>query len=268
MDRPTMFEPYRGAADIEVLPSYFPIPGLGILPVNAFVLRAAQPVLVDTGLVALGDQFMAALSSVIDPPDLRWLWLTHTDLDHIGNLQRLLDAAPELRVVTTFIGLGKMSLGQAPPMDRIYLLNPGQSLDVGDRTLLAVKPPTFDAPETTGFLDTKSAALFSADCFGALMSEPVEDAAEIEPESLRQGMIKWATVDAPWLHLVEPARFAQSLDRVRALRPQAILSNHLPAVHDAGETLLRHLSAVPAAEPFVGPDQEGLETMVAKMTAP
>ncbi len=43
MDKPTMFEPYRAAPDIDVLPSYFPVPGYGILPINAFVLRAAEP---------------------------------------------------------------------------------------------------------------------------------------------------------------------------------------------------------------------------------
>lgn len=265
MDQPTMFKPYRGAPDVEVLPSYFPIPGLGILPINAFVLRAAQPVLVDTGLGLLGDEFMATLRGVIDPANLRWLWLTHCDPDHIGSLRRLLAEAPRLRVITTFLGIGKMSLFQPLPMDRVYLLNPGQSIDVGDRTLMAVRPPTYDAPETTGFLDTRSGAFFSADCFGALMSEPVEDAAEIEPESLRQGMITWATVDAPWLHIIDQARFAQTLKRIGDLTPKAILSAHLPAVHGPGNALLGHLAAVPAAGPFVGPDQPALEAMLAGM---
>jgi hypothetical protein len=34
MDNPKMFEPYQAAADIDVVPSYFPIPGLGILSVK------------------------------------------------------------------------------------------------------------------------------------------------------------------------------------------------------------------------------------------
>ncbi|MBN1360845.1 MAG: MBL fold metallo-hydrolase [Sedimentisphaerales bacterium] len=267
MDQPTMFKPYRAAADIDVLPSYFPIPGMGILPINAFLLKAAEPVLVDTGLVLLSDGYIEALSSVIDPADLRWLWLTHCDQDHVGSLHRLLKLAPQMRVVTTFIGVGKMSLFAPLPMDRVYLLNPGQSLSVGDRTLMAVKPPTYDAPETTGFLDTKSRAFFSADCFGALMSEPVENAADIRPEDLRDGMVTWATVDAPWLHLTDGIRFAQSLGRIRALEPKVILSAHLPAVHGSGDELLDHLAAVLAAEPFVGPDQPALEAMMAKMAA-
>jgi len=266
MDKPTMFEPYQAAADIDIIPSYFPIPGLGILPVNAFVLKASQPVLVDTGLVPLSDEFMESLSSVIDPGDLCWLWLTHTDQDHIGSLWRVLEAAPKLRIITTYLGVGKMSLFEPLPMDRIYLLNPGQSIDVGDRILTAVKPPSYDAPETTGFYDPKTAAFFSSDCFGALMSEPVDNAAGMGAEKLRKGMVFWATVDAPWLHTVDRTLFDKSLNRIRELSAKLILSAHLPVASDMTEELLGNLGAAPEAQPFVGPDQQALEAMLQGMT--
>jgi len=267
MDKPTMFEPYRAAPDIDVVPSYFPIPGLGLVPINMFVLRAAEPVLVDTGLVLLSDEYMEALSSIIDLEDLRWLWLTHADPDHIGSLHRLLDEVPMLRVITTFLALGKMSLFRPLPLDRVYLLNPGQSIGVGDRTLTAVKPPTYDAPETTGFYDPKSGAFFSADSFGALMSEPVENAAEIGPEDLRRGMVTWATVDSPWLHSIDTTRFTTALNLVRDMSPKVILSSHLPAAYGMNDTLLAHLATAPAANPFVGPDQPALEAMLGQSAA-
>lgn len=261
-----MFEPYRAAADIDVVPSYFPIPGLGIVPVNAFVLKSAQPVLVDTGLVSLSDEFMETLSSVIDPGDLRWLWLTHTDQDHIGSLWRVLEAAPRLRIITTYLGVGKMSLCNPLPMDRIYLLNPGQSIDVGDRILTAVKPPSYDAPETTGFHDPKSDAFFSSDCFGALMSEPVDNAAGMGAENLRKAMVFWATLDAPWLHIVDRTLFAKDIKRIRELSPRFIISAHLPVACDMTGDLLENLATVPDAEVFVGADQKALEALLAEMT--
>lgn len=262
MDEPTMFEPYRAAPDIDVIPSYFPIPGYGILPINAFVLHAAEPVLVDTGLVLLSGEFLPRLVSVIDPEDIRWLWLTHPDPDHTGSLYRLVDEFPRLRVITTFLGLGRLSLTRPLPLDRVYLLNPGQSLDVGDRTLTAVKPATFDAPETTGFCDSGSGAFFSADSFGALMSELVEDAAEIPPDDLRQGMITWTAADSPWLHSIDPAKFTNTLNRIRDRSPTAILSSHLPPAHGMIDPLLENLAAVPTSEPFVGPDQPALAAML------
>ena len=53
-------------------------------------------------------------------------------------------------------------------MDRVHLINPGQSVTVGDRRLTAVKPPVYDNPITTGFVDDRTGILFSSDCFGAL----------------------------------------------------------------------------------------------------
>ena len=151
--------------------------GFGNLAINAFVIHAAEPVLVDTGSVVDSDDFMAALRSVIDPADLRWIWLTHTDFDHIGSLHRLLDENERLRVITSFLGVGIMSLAAPLPMDRVYLVNPGQTVDVGDRTLTAVRPPAFDNPITTGLRDDRSGIFFSSDCFGALLDE-VPDCAE------------------------------------------------------------------------------------------
>ena len=261
MKNPSILDPYKVAPDIDIIPSWFPIPGFGILPVHAYLLRSAEPVLVDAGLASLSDTFIEKLASIIDPKDIKWLWLTHNDQDHIGGLQRLLEEAPGMRVITTFLGLEKMRLFQPLPVDRIHLLNPGQSLNVGDRTLLSIKPPAFDAPETTGFFDTKNAAYFSSDCFGTLMSEPAENAADIGPRNIRDGLIAWATVDFPWLHQVEKNQFLNTLNQVRELAPKMILSNHLPPAYNMTDKLLQYLSEVPSTRPFTGPDQQAFRVL-------
>lgn len=262
-----MDQPYKPAPDIDVLPTHFSIPNLGMLAINAFVLKAREPVLVDTGYVLESAEFMQTLKSVIDPADLRWIWLTHTDADHIGSLHRLLDEAPSARVITTFLAVGKLNLSNPLPMDRVYFLNPGETMSVGDRSLTAVRPPSFDAPETTGFYDDKSGVFFSSDCFGGLMSAPAQDAADISREDLREGQIRWATVDAPWLHSVDEAKFAKGLDTIRDMAPKAILSSHLPAARGMTEQFLRSLADARTAPPFVGPDQAALEAMLAQMTS-
>ena len=62
MESPVMFEPYTAARNVSTLASYLPVLGYGILPVNAFVIHAQQPVLVDTGLAALRTPFMVDLA--------------------------------------------------------------------------------------------------------------------------------------------------------------------------------------------------------------
>ncbi len=263
-----MITTYEAAPDIDVLTTNFPIPGLGQLAINSFVLQGDVPVLVDTGPVLERESFMTALRSVIDPADLRWIWLTHTDGDHIGALGQLLAEYPDIKVITTFLGVGIMSVSDPLPMDRVHLVNPGQSITLGRRTLAAFRPPTFDNPSTTGFLDTGSGVLFPADSFGALLADVPENAAELSEGDLHEGQVLWATIDSPWLHEVDRGKLARRLDAVARFEPSMILSSHLPAAPGGMiDRLLASLAAVPETAPFVGPDQVALGQMLAQMAA-
>ncbi len=210
-----MITTYKAAPDIDVLTTNFPIPGLGQLAINSFVLHGDVPVLVDTGPVVERESFMTALKSVIDPADLRWIWLTHTDGDHIGALGQLLAEYPDIKVITTFLGVGIMSVSDPFPMDRVHLVNPGQSITLGSRTLTAFRPPTFDNPSTTGFFDSSSGVLFPADCFGALLQDVPQNAADLSEGDLREGQVFWATIDSPWMHEVDPCEVGPRARRRR-----------------------------------------------------
>jgi flavorubredoxin len=257
-----MLESRNVTQDTTIINSYMPVPGFGVLPVNAFVIRAEEPALIDTGLTALRSDFMRELNSVIDPQDLRWIWITHTDPDHIGNLEAVLTAAPHARVVTTYLGMGKLGLHQIP-LDRVYLLNPDQRLSLGDREIRAVAPPCFDAPETMGLFDDKSKAFYSADCFGALMDRPVAAAEDISSKALRDGCVTWSTVDAPWLSETDPVKFGKTLKSIEGLNAEIVLSSHLPPARNLTHTLLENLAAALDAPRFIGPDQKALEKMMA-----
>jgi hypothetical protein len=150
----------------------------------------------------------------------------------------------------------------------VHLVNPGEKITVGNRTLSAVKPPVFDNPSTTGFYDDKTGAFFSSDCFGAVLQAVPGNAADLSDADLRDGQVFWATVDSPWLHKVDRVAFAGELDAIREMTPTLILSSHLPpAPGQMTERLLASLAAAPGAQPFVGPNQTALEQMLRGMTA-
>lgn len=252
--------------EIDILPSFVPIPGMGGIPVNAFVLKAAQPVLVDTGIPVESEQFIAALESVIDPEDLKWIWLTHPDADHIGSLRTLLERVPGIRLITTFLGMGQLNLYGPISPERVFLLNPGETINVGDRDLACLKPPTFDNPATTQLYDTKSRVLFSSDCFGALLQSPVEEAFAVPADELRFGQSAWTRVDAPWLHKVDESKFGAELEKVRQLDPAIVLSSHLPPARAMLPQMLETLASVTASEPMAFPNQAALEEMLRQLT--
>ena len=79
-------------------------------------------------------------------------------------------------------------------------------------------------------------------------------------------MTIWATIDAPWLHIVDKALFAKNSNIIRDMSAVHVLSAHLPAAYNMTDTLLDNLSAVPGAEPFIGPDQKALEEMLKLVT--
>lgn len=256
------------APDVTCIESAIPVPGLGALPVNAYLIEAREPVLVDTGLPALAEATVAALASRIDPADLRWIWLTHCDADHVGALEQLLALAPSARIVTNYLGMGKLTMRWPLSPERLYLINPGQSLDVGDRKLRAVRLPSYDAPETMGAFDPASRALFSSDCFGALLEADagaslIDDAAALDEARLAAGLVTWSMVDSPWLAHVDPRPFHASLSELQRLDPSLVLGAHLPPARNLLGWLSLQLDAARSADPFVGPDQAALEAMLA-----
>ncbi len=256
MDSLTSFSPRQVAPDTFVLPAFTPLPFGGVLPLHAFLIRGAEPVLIDTGAGPLRDAFVRHLETLVDLRDLRYVWLTHTDPDHTGALDQVLRAAPQARVVVGMMGAAKFGLTGAVPAERLHVLAPGDRLDLAGRTLTAVRPPTYDAPETIAAFDGATRTLFAADSFASVLQAPAESADAIAPAQVREGMVGWATVDTPWLGQVDTARFRQGLESIRRLQPERILSSHLPPATGMTDALLAHLAATAealvAAEALVG----------------
>ncbi len=262
---PTFVGATKSAHDVTTFTGFFPIGPLGLLPANSHFIHARDPILVDTNGVAFQDQYLGALQQVIDLADLKWIYISHTDLDHVGNLDRVMALAPNAKVVLPGLGAAKMGLRESFDMSRLMPMDHGQRLDLGDRELVLLKPPTYDAPETTGFFDTKTRVLYSVDSFGALLDAPYE-ATEAIPESvLRDGMTTWAGIDAPWLGMVDKTRLGHLLSDIERLDPTAIISGHLPAtagrmVHKVLGNMLGSLSD----DRFTHPDRETIEALFAQ----
>jgi glyoxylase-like metal-dependent hydrolase (beta-lactamase superfamily II) len=267
IEAPTACAPHPVGDGITVLPSYLPVPGMGVLPAHAFYIDGPEPMLVDAGPGGAEDGFRQALAELVDPASLRWLWLTHTDPDHMGSLHWLLDVAPDLRVVTTFLAVGKLGMTTPLPMDRLLWVNPGTTVELNGRTLHAIRPPSFDAPETTAMFDASSSTLFSADSFGALLHQPTAEATDLSPADLIDGMRLWATIDAPWVTHTDRGQFHRTLDDLRQMRAKRVLSSHLPPAEGLASALLDNLATVPGASPWVGPDQAALDQLLASVSA-
>ena len=256
---------YRVGTDVWVLPTHLDVPGAGTLLINSFVLCSARPVLIDTGLGVDGPDVIDAVASVVDLAELEWIWLTHDDGDHTGNLAAIMERAPKARLATHGLGALRMSSWWPLPLERVHALALGDRIDAGDRMLRAVRPPTFDNPMSTGIFDESTATLFSVDCFGAILPGAVHDLGELSAEELIGGMTAWATFDAPWTQMIDRRLFARALDDVRRLDPSRILSSHLPPATGRLEQFLDLLASACDAPPFEAPDAAAFAQIVAAL---
>lgn len=253
--------------DVDVIRDAVEIPQVGALPINAFVVHSDESGLVDTGRPVEREAFQAALAEAIDPADLKWIWITHPDRDHMGSLFNILERAPQARLITTFMAAGYMSVEFPVPMDRIEIVNPGQSLEVGGgRRLHAFRPPLFDSPMTVGFYDDGSGIAISSDCFGGVLpsleAADIDDVRELDPEVLREGQLGWSLFDSPWVTTVDPAKFARTYDGLRGFSPELILSTHLPPAPGQLDSFIDLLETVPNLTPPEPPDQAFLDVLL------
>ncbi len=249
-----MDKPFRVAPDVYVIPTWVTFPEIGTLSFNSFLFTGKEPLLVDTTIGVRSEEFLQKLSSLIDPSEIRWVWLSHDDIDHVGSLKQILDMAPEAKLAAHNEAILRQSLSWKVPMNRVHALAPGHKLEAGERTFHPMRPPLFDNPGTLGFFEESTKTYFAVDCFGTFVPEAMDDVGGLSESELKEGMTAWATVDSPWCHLVDEGKFAAVLDEVRRLEPQQVIGAHLPPARGMLETLLGITKTIPSADPAEVPN--------------
>jgi flavorubredoxin len=208
--------------------------GEGTAPVsvaiNSLVIRGAEPIVVDTGAPEHRDQFLDDLCSIVEPQDIRWIFISHDDVDHHGNLPALVELAPKATVIVNWFLAERMgaSLGVSPLRQR--WVGDGERFDVGDRTLVALRPPVYDSPTTRGLFDPTTGVYWASDAFSAPMPTPVRDVASLDPLCWDEGMLMFNQYLSPWLSIVDERRFQGEVDRVQALGASCIAGAHTPLI--------------------------------------
>src|SRR5690349_6877014 len=85
---------------------------------NSMVILGAEPVIVDTGTPANRMQWLTDVFSLVDPEDVRWIFLSHDDVDHTGNLEQAMEACPNAKLVCNWAMVERHSNCFEFPIDR------------------------------------------------------------------------------------------------------------------------------------------------------
>ena len=157
------------------------------------VILGAEPMIVDTGTPANREQWLEDVFSLVEPDDVRWVFLSHDDVDHSGNLDEVMTACPN---ATARCATGRWSSG-TPTASTSRSTGAGGSwtasrFDVGDRTLHALRPPVYDSPTTRGLFDPTTGVYWAVDTFATPLPDPHMGVADLDPEfwQLRHGAVR------------------------------------------------------------------------------
>jgi flavorubredoxin len=260
--------PHLVAPDTYLIPNLYQAGPDAFLPVNSMVMLGKEPIVVDTGAPIHTESWFRQVFSLVDPEDIRWIYLSHDDGDHTGSLHRLLELAPNATLVVNFFITERLALEQALPLDRMIWLGPDDHLDAGDRRLHLIVPPIFDGPTTRALYDESTSVLWAVDSFAALAPGAVFDVADVPRDLYDETFAQLNSLISPWHQWLDPVKYARHVDRVEGLRPDAVASAHGPVLKGTAITdafaRVRAMAGQPIVEP---PGQTLLDELVAAVVA-
>ncbi len=230
-----------------------------ILAAIHMVVEEGRVAFIDTGSNDALPNALAALGKLgLDVSAVDYVILTHIHLDHAGGAGSLMRAFPNARLVVHPRGArhmaepSKLVAGVTAvygaeyvarvygdilpiPAERIVEAGDGHVISLNGRELLCLDTPGH-ARHHICIVDKKAGAVFTGDMFGLSYRELDVDG--------RQFIFPTTTPTQ-----FEPEEMRASINRLLALRPEAMYLTHysrLPDVQAQGAALLRHLDALVA----------------------
>ena len=239
--------------------------------INSAVIDGAEPVLIDTGSLRNRQAWLKDTFNLVDPKRIKWVFISHEDSDHVGNLDQVMEACPNANLVCSWAITERYTNAFEFPLGRCRWMDDGLSFDAGDRQMTVVRPPLYDSPSTRGLLDQRTRVYWAVDSFatpvpgGEGAEQLAEDVSDLDDEFWTHGMTMFAfNALAPWLRLVDTERFSAEVGRLSDLQISTIISAHSPAITGSKvQEVLQKTRGLPGAEGPPAPDQAVLDLILA-----
>lgn len=133
---------------------------------NSFLIRGEKVALVDTSHAKFRQLYLDALTGLIDPREIDYLIISHTEPDHSGLVADVLKLAPQAVVVGAKVAIQFLEDLVHQPFERM-LVKSGDRLDLGNgHELEFVSAPNLHWPDTIFTYDHKTQVLYTCDAFG------------------------------------------------------------------------------------------------------
>jgi flavorubredoxin len=132
---------------------------------NAYLVQGSEKtVLFDTVDPDMGDVLMFQLESV---PRIDYIVAHHAEQDHSGAIPRVLEKYGDAQVISTPKGKGMLVDLLGIPEEKFIVVQDGETLSLGNKTLEFIHTPWVHWPETMVTYLREDRILFSCDFFGS-----------------------------------------------------------------------------------------------------
>ena len=139
---------------------------------NAFLVRGERTALIDTSHAKFRDTWLPLLKEQIDPKQIDYLIVSHTEPDHSGLIGDLIDLNPEIEIVGSKVAIQFLNDQVHRPF-RSRAVKSGEELDLGINPESGVQhrfeflsAPNLHWPDTIFSFDHGSGILYTCDAFG------------------------------------------------------------------------------------------------------
>lgn len=133
---------------------------------NSYFINAEKPAVIETVKYRFWDTYLKKLSSLVNPADIQYIILDHTEPDHSGNVENLLKLAPEATVVGSGNALRYMRDMLGHEFKSLQVKD-GDTLSLGNKTLKFISAPNLHWPDSIYTYLIEDKVLFTCDSFGA-----------------------------------------------------------------------------------------------------
>ena len=140
------------------------------------MLNEGNPILIDCGSQLHRTEIMSELDVLLDGMTPKYIFLTHSELPHSGNLRKIVERWPDIQVIVSIVLLKYIEIAPIMPLEQIVAIHPGTKRVFAGRELHFVNALLKDQPGSQWIYDPKTGTMFTGDGFGYYMPSGSDEA--------------------------------------------------------------------------------------------
>ena len=197
---------------------------------NSYAMKAGDKVILfETAKAKFWDEYLENLKEVIDVTKIDYLVVSHTEPDHAGSVEMLLDLSPQMKILATGCAIGFLK----EIVNRDFVAIPvkdSQVMEIGGKTLRFMHVPNLHWPDTMYTYIEEEQALVTCDSFGSHYASE-----DILVSKVKNEDDYWKATKYYFDCIIGPFKpfMLKALERVRQLDVSIICTGHGPVL-DAG----------------------------------